>query len=141
MTQKDLVTINWTAALVGFGVDLAFSLLVGAVVVYVMLGLKGISLESDSALPTDVELAYQLVGVAGAAAGGVVAGYLARRRGGLHGVLASLIGLLFFACSFLFMGGPPFSLGDLGFIVLNLVAAGYGGTAGERWRRWRERDR
>jgi hypothetical protein len=58
----------------------------------------------------------------------------------LHGVLASLIGLVLFACSFLFLSGPAFSVGDLGFVVLNLVAAGYGGALGERLRARRERE-
>lgn len=140
MIQEDLGKIKWTAVLVGFGVDFAFSVLVGAVVLSVMLSLKGQALDSENPMPSDVALVYQFVGVVGAAVGGVVAGFLARRRGSLHGVLASLIGLVLFVCSFLVLSGPAFSLGDLGFVVLNLVAAGYGGALGERLRARRERE-
>jgi hypothetical protein len=140
MIPQELGKVNWRAALLGFGVDFAFSVLVGAVVISTMLALKGQALDGEGELPSDVALVYQIVGVAGAAVGGVVAGYLARQRGTLHGVLASLIGLVLFACSFLFLSGPAFSVGDLGFVVLNLVAAGYGGGLGERLRARRESD-
>ena len=83
-------------------------------------------------------LAFQIVGVLGAAVGGAVAGYVARRRGSLHGVLGSVIGLMVFVCGLPIFGGPQLNIGDLGFIVLNLVAAGYGGAVGERWRTRRE---
>ena len=81
MIQEELGKVNWRAALAGFGVDFAFSALIGAVVVSVMLALKGEALDSESTLPSDVALVYQFVGVLGAAVGGVVAGFLARRRG------------------------------------------------------------
>ncbi len=138
MTEQDLRDINWFAAFAGFGVDLIFSLLVGSVVVAILLTLKGASLEEAEGLPTDVNLAYQIVGVLGALVGGFVAGILARRRGSLHGALASVIGLFVFFCSFALVEDPAFSVGDLGFIVLNLVAAGYAGAAGERFRARRE---
>jgi putative membrane protein (TIGR04086 family) len=138
MTEQDLKDINWFAAFAGFGVDLMFSLFVGSVVVAVLLTLKGASLDDAEGLPSDVNLAYQVIGVLGALAGGFVAGILARRRGGLHGVLASVIGLFVFFCSFAVVENPAFSVGDLGFIVLNLVAAGYAGAAGERFRARRE---
>jgi hypothetical protein len=134
MTEKKLTEINWTAAFVGFGVDLAFSVLVGSVVITAMLGLEGASPDSGDAVPSNVELAFQAIGVLGAGVGGVVAGYLARRRGSLHGVIGSTIGLILSFCAVLFFGGPAFGIGDLGFTVLNLVAAGYGGALGERWR-------
>ncbi len=140
MTGKDLAEIKWTAAFLGFGVDLAFSLFVGSIVVAVMLGLKGSNPENGSDVPSDVDLASQIVGVIGASVGGVVAGFLAGRRGSLHGVLASVIGLIAFLFALLFLGSPPLNVGDLGFVVLNLVAAGYGGAMGERWRRRREAD-
>lgn len=134
MTEKELPQIRWTAAFVGFGVDLVFSLFVGSVVVAVLLALKGSSADSAGTIPSDVDLAYQFVGVLGALIGGGVAGFLARRRGSMHGVLASLIGLIFFFCAFAMLEGATLTIGDLGFIVLNLIAAGYGGAMGERLR-------
>jgi hypothetical protein len=138
MTQRDLAEINWKAAFVGFGVDLAFTELVGGIVVAVVLALKGITLEGDAAIPADVELVFRSIGVLGAFVGGAVAGYIARQRGMLHGVLASVIGLLIVLCALPMFGGQVVGIRDLGFIVLNLVAAGYGGGAGERWHARRE---
>jgi hypothetical protein len=134
MTERDIREINWRAVLVGFGVDWSFSLLLGLLVSVIMMALKGVSLEAE-VWPADVLLASQIVGVGGAVAGGIAAGYLARRRGGLHGLLASILGLFAGFCWF----GAALDLGDLGFIVLNLVGAGYGGGLGERWRARRER--
>ena len=134
MTEQDVTDINWTAAFIGFGVDWVFSELVGYVVMMIMLVLKGIGLDSDADLPTDVLLARQIVGVVGAVLGGIVAGYLARRRGALHGVLGSVIGLFTILCTIPLLGGLGITIGDLGFVVLNLVGAGYGGGMGERWR-------
>jgi hypothetical protein len=37
-------------------------------------------------------------------------------------------------CALPLFGSPNLSLGDAGFIVLNLIAAGYGGGLGERLR-------
>jgi hypothetical protein len=140
MIQEELGKVNWRAALVGFGVDFAFSVLVGAVVISALLALKGQPLDNEQPMPSDVSLVYQIIGVVGAAVGGVVAGYLAGQYGPLHGVVASLIGLVLFVCSLLFLSDPAFSVGDLGFIVLNLIAAGYGGGLGERLRARRESD-
>jgi hypothetical protein len=134
MSERELIKINWTAVLVGFGVDWSFSLLVGFAIMTAMFALKGGTPDTGDALPTDVDLAVRIAGVLGAAVGGVVAGYLARMRGSLHGVLGSIIGLLMSLCAF----GLALDLRELGFIVLNLVAAGYGGGAGERWRARRE---
>jgi len=138
MTEQDVTDINWTAAFIGFGVDWVFSELVGYVVMMIMLVLKGIGLDSDADLPTDVLLVRQIVGVVGAVLGGTVAGYLARRRGALHGVLGSVIGLFTILCTIPLLGGLGLTIGDLGFVVLNLVGAGYGGGMGERWRARRE---
>ena len=138
MTEQDFTDINWTAAFSGFGVDWVFSELVGYVVMMIMLLLKGIGLDSDADLPTDVLLARQIVGVVGAVLGGIVAGYLARRRGALHGVVGSVIGPFTVLCTIPLLGGLGFTIGDLGFVVLNLVGAGYGGGMGERWRARRE---
>jgi hypothetical protein len=138
MTERDISEINWTAALTGFGVDWAFSELVGLVVIMIMLALKKISLNSDDVLPDDVLLARQIVGVVGAVVGGVAAGYIARRRGSLHGVLGSVIGLFVLLCAIPVLGDLALNIGDLGFIVLNLIGAGYGGGLGERWRARRE---
>lgn len=138
MTERGLDEINWRAAFVGFVVDWVFSELVGAVAIIIMLSLQGISLDSEADLPTDVVLIRQIIGIVGAVVGGITAGYLARQRGSLHGVLGSLIGLLSFSCSLLVLGGFALDVGDVGFIVLNLVGAGYGGGLGERWRARRE---
>lgn len=135
MDEQKLIEINWTAAFIGFSVDWAFSLLVGSLVMAIMIAIKGGGLESDDALPADVSLATQSVGIVGALVGGIVAGYVARQRGSLHGILGSLIGLPVGICVF---GFSP-DIGDMGFIVLNLVGAGYGGGIGERWRRRREK--
>jgi hypothetical protein len=123
------VTINWAAAFLGFAVDFGFSLLVGVLVSVIMLSAKGLSLESET-WPPDVMLASQVVGVAGAVLGGGVAGFVARQRGAVHGVLASVIGLFATFC----LPSKALDLGDIGFIVLNLIAAGYGGQVGERLR-------
>lgn len=138
MTQQEIPEINWRAAFVGFGVDWLFSELVGLLVMAVMLQLRGISLSSEAPLPFDVLFARQVVGVVGAVVGGIAAGFVARRRGTLHGVLGSLIGLAMFACSLPLVGSLSINAGDLGFIILNLVGAGYGGGVGERWRARRE---
>jgi Na+/phosphate symporter len=124
MTEQNFTDINWTAAFIGFGVDWVFSEVVGIVVMTIMLVLKGIGLDSDDNIPADVLLARQIVGVIGALLGGVVAGYLARRRGALHGVLGSVIGLFTLLCTIPILGGLDFNVGDLGFVVLNLVGAG-----------------
>jgi len=141
MTEQQVPKINWTAALMGFGVDWVFSELVGLIVMAVILALRGISLDSDATLPSDVVLARQVVGVIGAVVGGIVAGVIARRRGSLHGVLGSALGLLVVLCSVPLIDDFSLNLGDEGFIVLNLVGAGYGGGAGERWRARREAKR
>jgi len=140
MTEQDLIEIKWTAAFAGFGVDWLFSELAGLGVMALVLVLKGMSLDSAEAIPAEVVLARQLVGVLGAVVGGVVAGYLARRRGSLHGLLGSLIGLVVFFCSIPLLEDLALNVGDLGFIVLNLVGAAYGGKLGERWRARREED-
>lgn len=140
MTEQDIGEVNWTAAFIGFGVDWAFSELVGLVVVAIVLALKGISLSGEDELPTDALLARQIVGVVGAVVGGVAAGYIARHRGSFHGVLGSVIGLVTSLCMILTLGGLALNVGDLGFIVLNLAGAGYGGGLGERWRVRREDD-
>ena len=140
MAERILSEIVWSAAFIGFGVDMVFSQVVGYVVISIMLSLQGISLSGDDLLPTDAELAYQVVGVLGALVGGVVAGYLAKRWGSIHGVLGSLIGLFAIMCALPLLGNPEFSIGDLGFVVLNLIAAGYGGGLGERWHRRRNAD-
>jgi hypothetical protein len=139
MGEQKLTEINLRAAFVGFGVDWVFSELVGLVVMAIILLLKGVSLNSEQVLPSDVMLARQIVGVVGAMVGGVAAGYVARRRGSLHGVLGSVLGLVVFFCSLPIVEESSLNIGDFGFIVLNLVAAGYGGGAGERWRARRER--
>ena len=105
-----------------------------------MLSLQGINLESEDVLPPDVFLARQIVGVLGAVVGGVAAGFLARQRGNLHGVLGSVIGLITTFCLILLSGGAELTAGDVGFIVLNLVGAGYGGGVGERLRARHEGD-
>ncbi len=138
MTERELPKIKWRAAFIGFGVDWTFSELVGLGVVVLMLTLKGIPLDSEELLPNDVTLARQVVGVLGAVIGGVAAGYAARRFGTLHGVLGSLIGLVVLFCAFPVLVDASFDIGDVGFIVLNLVGAGYGGGVGERWRARRE---
>jgi hypothetical protein len=148
MTEQDLRDINWTAVFVGFGVDWTFSELVGLLVMAIMLIVKGVNLDTAETLPSDVFLARQIVGVIGALVGGVVAGYIARRRGGLHGLLGSVMGLVLLFCSLMFLGGDSsadggggtLTIGDVGFIVLNLVAAAKGGGFGERWRVRREED-
>ena len=136
MSEQDLREINWTAIFVGFSVDWAFSLLVGLVILGVMLALEGTNFEIEDTLPLAVDIALQIVGVVGAVAGGLVAGYIAQRRGSLHGVLASLIGLPVSFC----MSDAALEVGDLGFIVLNVIGAGYGGKLGLRWRARRKRD-
>jgi len=134
MTEKEFPQVKWTAAFVGFGVDWVFSELVGLTIMAAMLALRGVALDSDQPVPSDVLLVRQLVGVAGAVVGGVAAGYLAGQRGSLHGVLGSVIGLVVVLCSIPVLGEFSLSIGDVGFIVLNLVGAGYGGGVGERWR-------
>lgn len=136
MTEQDLREINLTAVLSGFIVDWMTSELVGLLIAVVMLALQGISLNADDPLPPDVVLARQLVGVGGAVVGGIVAGYIARQRGSLHGVLGSIVGLFASFCFY----GFALEVGFLGFIVLNLIGAGYGGGIGERWRARREQE-
>ena len=141
MTEPTLNEINWRAAFWGFGVDWAFSNLVGLLVVSVLLFIKGFGLESElpEVLPPDVTLVSQIVGVCGAVLGGGVAGYLAQKRGSLHGVLGSVMGLFTVLCTIPMLGSPMWNVGDLGFVVLNLVGAGYGGKLGEQWRARRQR--
>lgn len=134
MINQRLGNINWFAASIGFAVDLFFTQFAGFAVVSAVLSLKGISLGPDDALPPDVELTYQIVGVVGALVGGGTAGFVAGRKGNLHGVLASVIGLVVLLCALPLFGSPNLSLGDAGFIVLNLIAAWYGGGLGERLR-------
>jgi hypothetical protein len=134
MINQRLGDINWFASSIGFAVDLFFTQIVGFVVVSAVLSLKGVSLGPDDLLPPDAELVYQIIGVVGALVGGAIAGFVAGRKGSLHGVLASLIGLLVLLCALPVFGSPTLSLGDAGFVVLNLIAAGYGGGLGERLR-------
>jgi len=136
MTEPTLNEINWRAAFLGFGVDWVFSNLVGLLVVSILLFIKGFGLESElpEALPPDVMLVSQIIGVCGALLGGGVAGYLAQKRGSLHGILGSAIGLFTVLCTVPILGSPLLNVGDLGFIVLNLIGAGYGGKLGEQWR-------
>ncbi len=138
MTEQDTIEINWTAAFVGFFVDWTFSEIGSWIVIAVMFSLKGIGLDSIEKLPPDVHLVSQIVGVGGAVVGGIAAGYLARRQGTLHGVLGSVLGLFASLCMLAMYGDADLDLGFLGFIVLNLIGAGYGGGAGERWRARRE---
>ena len=138
MINQRLTDINWFASSIGFAADLFFTQIAGFVVVSAVLSLKGISLGPDDPLPADVELIYQIVGVVGALVGGTIAGILAGRNGKLHGVLASLIGLMVLLCALPVFGNPTLSIGDGGFIILNLVGAGYGGGFGE-WLRSRRR--
>jgi hypothetical protein len=133
MTEQDTNEINWTAAFIGFGVDWTFSYLIGLLVSAVMLAIKGVSFDSKE-WPADVVLIGQIVGVGGAVVGGMAAGYLAGRRGNMHGVLGSIIGLFAGLC----MSSLTLDLGAMGFVVLNLIGAGYGGGVGERWRARRE---
>jgi hypothetical protein len=140
MTEQNLPQIKWRAAFIGFGVDWAFSELVGLGVMMTMLVLKEIPLDSEGPLPADVLLARQVVGVLGAVVGGVAAGYIARQYGALHGVLGSLIGLVVLFCSFPVLSDVSFDIGDVGFMMLNLIGAGYGGGIGERWRARREEE-
>jgi hypothetical protein len=142
MIEKSPVKINWTAVFMGFGVDWGFSELVGLLVTAIMLLLRGGGIDSNEVVPPDVILARQIVGVVGAAVGGVVAGYIARQRGVVHGVLGSVVGLALLFCSIPFLdeaGGGSLDIRDVGFIVLNLIGAGYGGGSGERWRTRRDR--
>lgn len=122
----------------GFGVDLILSELLRWIVTAIMLALKGVTVEVGDVWPPDVLLIRQIVGVVGAVMGGVVAGYVAGRRGSVHGVLGSMIGLVAFFCTFSVLDGLSLNVGDVGFIVLNLVGAGYGGGVGEHWRVRRE---
>ena len=133
MTEQDTIEINWTAAFAGFFVDWTFSQVGSWIVIFVMYSLKDIALDSVEKLPPDVLLVSQIVGIGGAVVGGIMAGYLARRQGSLHGVLGSVIGLFASLCMFSMYGDMDIDLGYLGFIVLNLIGAGYGGGAGERW--------
>ena len=133
MTEPTLNEINWRAVFLGFGVDWVFSNLVGLLVVSILLFIKGFG-ELPEALPPDVMLVSQIIGVCGALLGGGVAGYLAQKRGSLHGILGSVIGLFTVLCTVPILGSPLLNVGDLGFIVLNLIGAGYGGKLGEQWR-------
>ncbi len=141
MTEReDVNEISWSAAFTGFIADFLFSEVVGGVAIVIMLSLQGISLDSEDILPSDVLLVRQIIGVLGAVVGGVTAGFLARRRGNLHGVLGSMIGLITTFGLILLAGGAELTAGDVGFIVLNLVGAGYGGGVGERFRARHESD-
>ena len=141
MTEReDVNEISWSAAFAGFIADFLFSEVVGGVAIVIMLSLQGISLDSEDILPPDVLLVRQIIGVLGAVVGGVTAGFLARRRGNLHGVLGSMIGLITTFGLILLAGGAELTAGDVGFIVLNLVGAGYGGGVGERFRARHESD-
>lgn len=134
MTEQDTVEINWSAVFAGFIVDLGFSELVGTVAIFVMLALKGVELAENAPYPPDVLLVRNVVGVVGAIVGGVAAGWLARRWGALHGVMGNLLGLVIFVCVLPVLGSFDLNIGEVGFIVLNLIGAGYGGGVGERWR-------
>ncbi len=136
MSEPTFEEINWRAAFMGFGVDWVFSNLVGLLVVSILLFIKDFGLEGElpEVLPPDVMLVSQIIGVCGAVLGGGVAGYLAQKRGVLHGILGSVIGLLTVLCTIPFLGSPMFDIGALGFVVLNLIGAGYGGKLGEQWR-------
>ena len=138
MIDRNIPKINWFAAAIGFGVDLLFTQVVGLIVVSIVLSLQGVYLTADDTLPSDLQLIYQVIGVVGALVGGMAAGYLARHHGSLHGLLGSLIGLSALLCAMPLLGSVALNIGDVGFIVLNLVAAGYGGGLGERWRHRRE---
>ncbi len=138
MTEQDSIEINWTAAFAGFFIDWTFSEVGSWIVIFAMFSLKETALDSIEKLPPDVLLVSQIVGVGGAVVGGIMAGYIARRWGSLHGVLGSVIGLFASLCMLSMYGDADLDLGYLGFIVLNLIGAGYGGEAGERWRARRE---
>jgi peptidoglycan/LPS O-acetylase OafA/YrhL len=138
MLDLRLSDINWFASSIGFAADLFFTQVVGLVLVSAMLAVQGVSLGPDDVLPSDAELVYQIVGVIGAFVGGSLAGFVARRKGSLHGVLSSVIGLVVLLCALPLFGNPTLSIGDGGFIVLNLIAAGYGGGFGERLRTRRD---
>lgn len=138
MIDLRLGEINWFAASIGFAADLLFTQVVGLVVVSAMLAAQGVSLGPDDLLPSDAELVYQIVGVIGACVGGALAGFVAGRKGSLHGVLASVLGLVVLLCALPLFGNPTLSIGDGGFVVLNLIAAGYGGGLGERLRNRRD---
>ncbi len=141
MSERETVEINRGAVFAGFIVDWGFSQLVGYLVMLLMLALKGIELSDGDLLPADVLLVQNIVGVVGALVGGLVAGWVARQRGTLHGVLGSVLGLFVFLCTIPLLDTFEFSVGDVGFIVLNLIAAGYGGGLGQRlWERY-ERER
>ena len=134
MSEQDTIQINWTAVFAGFIVDVSFSELVGTVAIFVMLALKGVELAEGDPYPADVLLVRNIIGVVGAIIGGVAAGWLARQWGTLHGVLGSLLGLVIFVCVLPILGSLDLTIGDVGFIVLNLIGAGYGGGVGERLR-------
>jgi hypothetical protein len=126
--------INWLACSIGFVADLFFTQIIGLVAVSAMLAVQDVNLGPDDVLPPDAELLFQIIGVMGAVVGGGVAGFAAGRKGRLHGVLASAIGVVMLLCALPLFGNPTFSIGDAGFVVLNLIAAGYGGGLGERLR-------
>jgi hypothetical protein len=128
MKEQGLTEINWTAVFVGFIVDWAVSLPVGLVVSVILLSWVGTSLDSQQ-WPPEVVLAGQIVGIGGAIIGGGTAGFIARQHGTLHGTLAAVFSLFASLCWF----GAELDLGDLGFVILNLVGAGYGGKVGARW--------
>jgi len=134
LPEEDTIEINRTAVFAGAIVDWASSDLVGYIVIIVLLALKGTKLDDNDPLPADVLLARNIVGVVGAIAGGAVAGWLARRHGGLHGVLSSvLINSVIFCVAFV-STSFALSIGDIGFIVLNLIGAGYAGKQAEQLR-------
>jgi hypothetical protein len=141
LTEQETVEINRGAVFAGFIVDFGFSELVGYLVMALMLALKGIELSDGNLLPADVLLVRNVVGVGGAFIGGLVAGWIARQRGTLHGVLGSVLGLFVVLCPLFLLGELEATIGDVGFVVLNLIGAGYGGGIGQRLRERFERER
>ncbi len=119
MSNLDFSNINVLAVLTGFLTDFAFTLLVGFLIVSLMTPAG-----SQQVSPT-VELIANGLGVVGALIGGFVAGKIAGRQHVEHGLLASGLGLAISLCFILPSG--QFTLAFLGFAILNLVAAGYGG--------------
>lgn len=133
MNETEVIEVNWIAVFFGFVADWAFTEFIGVLVMILGLKLQSVILLEGDPLPPDVLLAMQIVGVIGALLGGILAGWLARQRGVIHGVLVSILGLTLFVCT-IFVDGHEPTLGNLGFVILNLVAAGYGGGLGVRLR-------
>ncbi|RMF29723.1 MAG: DUF3792 family protein [Chloroflexi bacterium] len=119
MSDLDFSNINALAVLTGFLADFAFTLLVGFLVVSLM------TPAGSQQVPPTAELVANGLGVVGALIGGFVAGKIAGRQQVEHGLLASGLGLVISLCFILPSG--QFTLAFLGFAILNLVAAGYGG--------------